>query len=107
VATTYYNIVFMKKAIEIQDSVIAFLNDNRNIVESKLKNGDAIKVDLLNIQAQVDMKSTEKWIYKTLCKNKLIYSSMKQEDTITKGTAFDFDLNVKQPIRRTYRGTSK
>ena len=98
VATTYYNIVFMKKAIEIQDSVIAFLNDNRNIVESKLKNGDAIKVDLLNIQAQVDIEINRKVDLQNSLQKQINLLEYETGDTITKGTAFDFDLNVKQPI---------
>ncbi|HMH33678.1 MAG TPA: TolC family protein, partial [Puia sp.] len=52
VGTIYYNIIYFQKSISIQDSVIAFLNDNKKIIESKLKNGDDIRIDLLNIQAQ-------------------------------------------------------
>jgi outer membrane protein TolC len=98
VATTYYNIVFLKKAIEIQDSVIAFLNDNRNIVESKLKNGDAIKVDLLNIQAQIDIEVNRKVDLQNSLQKQINLLEYETGDTVTKGTVFDFDLTVKQSM---------
>ena len=97
VATTYYNIVFMKKAIEIQDSVIAFLNDNKHIIESKLKNGDAIKVDLLNIQAQVDIEINRKVDLQNSLQKQINLLEYETGDTVTKGALFDFDLTVKQP----------
>ena len=60
VANIYYNIIYYQKAIGIEDSVLAYLNDNKKIVESKLKNGDAIKLDLLSIQSQVDAEENKK-----------------------------------------------
>ncbi|MGX9080565.1 TolC family protein, partial [Klebsiella pneumoniae] len=48
VATIYYNIVFLQKAIIIQDSVLAFLAENKKIVAAKIKDGDGLKIDLLN-----------------------------------------------------------
>ncbi|MBS1596610.1 MAG: TolC family protein [Bacteroidetes bacterium] len=96
VATTYYNIVFMKKAIAIQDSVIAFLNDNKNIVESKLKNGDAIRVDLLNIQAQVDVEINRKVDLENSLQKQINLLEYETGQTASHGTLFDFDLTVKQ-----------
>lgn len=96
VATTYYNIVFLKKAIGIQDSVIAFLNDNKSIVESKLKNGDAIRVDLLNIQAQVDIEINRKVDLENSLQKQINLLEYETGDTVTKGTVFDFDLTVRQ-----------
>jgi len=46
VATTFTILFFLKKAIGIQDSVIAFLMKTKNIVESKLKKWRCIRVDL-------------------------------------------------------------
>ncbi|HRI21372.1 MAG TPA: TolC family protein, partial [Panacibacter sp.] len=44
VTVIYYNIIYIQKAITIEDSVLAYLEENRRIIESKLKNGDAIKI---------------------------------------------------------------
>ncbi|NIM36527.1 MAG: TolC family protein, partial [Hydrotalea flava] len=35
VSIIYYNMVYLKKAIAIQDSVLKFLNDNKKIVDAK------------------------------------------------------------------------
>lgn len=93
VANVYYNIVYLQKAITIQDSVLNYLNENKNVVESKLRNGDAIKIDLLNIQASIDAAQNQKVdLQNSLQKqlNLLEYTTgTKQEN----GTAFDFDIN--------------
>lgn len=92
VANIYYNIVYLQKAISIQDSVLSFLNDNKQIVESKLKNGDALKIDLLNIQANIDNEGNRKVdLLNSLQKqfNLLEYTTgIKQSN----GQLFDFDI---------------
>src|SRR6478736_858367 len=40
VANTFYTIVYLQQAIEIQDSVISVLQSNKALVESKFRNGD-------------------------------------------------------------------
>lgn len=95
VATTYYNIIFLKKSIDIQDSVIAFLNDNRDIVESKLKNGDAIKVDLLNIQAQLDIETNRKVDLQNALQKQINLLEYETGISSIKGDGFDFNLPVK------------
>jgi outer membrane protein TolC len=93
VATVYYNIVYLQKAISIQDSVLAYLNENKQIVESKLRNGDALKIDLLNIQASIDAALNQKVdLQNSLQKqiNLLEYTTGVKQ---SKGTQFDFDIN--------------
>jgi outer membrane protein len=60
VASLYYQIAYIKKAIAIQDSVIAFLAANKKDTEIKLKNGDAIKYDVLSIQSGIDLENNHK-----------------------------------------------
>jgi outer membrane protein len=95
VATIYYNIIFLKKSIDIQDSLIAFLNENKAIVESKLKNGDAIKVDLLNIQAQVDIETNRKVDLQNTLQKQINLMAYTTGTTTAQGNAFDFDMSVK------------
>jgi outer membrane protein TolC len=94
VATIYYSIVYLKKAIAIQDSVLASLDDNRKIVESQLRNGTALKIDQLNIQASIDNEENRKVdLNNSLQKqlNLLEYTTgLKQAN----GKAFDFDINL-------------
>jgi len=60
VANIYYTIVYLRQAIGIQDSVIAVLQSNKSLVESKFRNGDALKVDVLTIQNNIDIEQNRK-----------------------------------------------
>ena len=52
IANIYYSRVYLLKAIAIQDSVIAFLAENKKVTENKFKEGEALKIDLLNIRKE-------------------------------------------------------
>jgi len=69
----------LKKEIGIQGQRNDFLIEKKNIVESKLKNGDAIRVDLLNIQAQVDIEINRKVDLQNPCRNKLILLELRKQ----------------------------
>src|SRR6478609_7839985 len=60
VANTYYSIVFLKKAIAVEDSLLVFLNENKRIVDSRMKRGDALQIDLSNIQSNIDIEENRK-----------------------------------------------
>jgi outer membrane protein len=95
VATVYYNIVFLHKAIDIQDTVLASLYESKRIVQSQLKNGTALKIDELNIQASINNDENRKLdLLNSLQKqlNLLEYSTGKKQDPYLK--RFDFDVNL-------------
>ena len=54
ISQLYYQIVYAKKAIEIQNQVVQLLTENKMVVETQLKNGNAIQLDLLTIQSKLD-----------------------------------------------------
>jgi outer membrane protein TolC len=86
--------VYLKEAIRIQDSVLQFLNDNKAIVESQLKNGTALRIDLLNIQASIDNENNRKIdLQNNLQKqqNLLEYTTGARQSS---GKSFDFDLQL-------------
>jgi outer membrane protein TolC len=56
----YFQIIYAKKAIEIQNAVLQVLNENKKIIETQLKNGNAIQLDLLTIQAKIDNENNRK-----------------------------------------------
>ncbi|EHQ30391.1 TolC family protein [Mucilaginibacter paludis] len=60
VASIYYEIIYLEKAIAIQDSVLNFLNANKKDTEVKLKHGDALRYDVLSIQSTVDQAQNAK-----------------------------------------------
>ncbi len=98
VAVIYYNIVYLQKTIGIQDSVLAYLNLNKRIIESKLKNGDALKIDLLNIQASIDNEENRKVDLKNGLQkqvNLLDYTTGVKQST---GKNFDFDISLTDAV---------
>lgn len=96
ISNIYYNIIYFRKAIDIEDSVLAYLNENKRVIDSKLRNGDAIKLDLLSLQTQIDAEQNRKVdLQNNLAKqeNLLQYTT---GATSTNGNAFDFDLPLKE-----------
>ncbi|RAJ10985.1 outer membrane protein TolC [Chitinophaga skermanii] len=54
VANVYLNIAFLTKEIEVQDANIKLLEETEKMVSNKLKNGDAIDLDLINTQVKLE-----------------------------------------------------
>ncbi|MDE3124459.1 MAG: TolC family protein [Bacteroidota bacterium] len=98
VSTIYYNLVYLKKAIAIQDSVIKFLSDNKKIVIAKLQNGDALKIDVLNIQAAIDNEENRKVDLQNTIQKQLTLLSYTTGISFESGTNFDFDLTATNNI---------
>lgn len=91
VANIYYGVIYLEKAISIQDSVLNTLEENRKVAESKVRHGEGLEVDLLNIKSQIDNEKNRKAdLQNNLQKqyNLLVYSTG-QEQKI-QGTTFDF-----------------
>jgi outer membrane protein TolC len=95
VANIYYNIVYFQKAISIQDSVLNFLNENKRVVESKLRNGEAIKIDLLNIQAQIDAENNTKINLQNQLQKQFNLLSYTTGTSQSNGSNFDFELALR------------
>ena len=66
VASIYYYSIYIKKAIEIQDTILNTLAENKHIIESQLKNGTALEIDLLSIQSSIDAEENRKTELKTM-----------------------------------------
>jgi len=60
IAQIYFQAIYAKKAIQIQNTVLEVLNENKAVVENQLKNGNAIKLDVLTIQAKIDNEVNRK-----------------------------------------------
>jgi outer membrane protein len=60
VAGVYYTVIYLQRAIDIQDSVIAVLQENKKLVEDKYKNGDALRMDVLTMQNNIDIEQNRK-----------------------------------------------
>lgn len=60
VSQLYFQIIFAKKAIEIQDQVLSLFAENKKILDVQLQNGNAIKLDVLTIQSKIDNEINKK-----------------------------------------------
>lgn len=98
ITVIYYNIIYIQKAIAIEDSVLIYLEENKRIIESKLKNGDAIKIDLLNVQASIDAEDNRKVDLKNSLQKQLNLLSYTTGNITSGGSAFDFDITLKDAI---------
>lgn len=60
VTNIYYSMIYLKKAIQLQDTVISFYEKNKRIIEGKIRQGDALQVDLINVQNSIDQEKNRK-----------------------------------------------
>ncbi|OYU97643.1 MAG: hypothetical protein CFE21_04960 [Bacteroidetes bacterium B1(2017)] len=92
VAGIYYYVIYLRKAIFIQDSVIRYYQENKSLVESKLRNGDALKVDLYNIQASIDNELNRKVDLENALQKQLNLLEYTTGKTTITASSFDFDI---------------
>lgn len=52
VAQIYYNIQFLQRSIQVQQDQIGSLKENEKLIQSKIRNGDALEYDLLTTQVR-------------------------------------------------------
>ena len=60
VSSIYYSLTYFRQAVAIEDSVLAYLNANRNLIDSRVKNGDALQLDLLTVQSTISQEENRK-----------------------------------------------
>ena len=72
VANIYFYSIYIKKAIEIQDIILNTLSENKRILESQIKNGTALEIDLLSIQSSIDAEENRKTELKTMLRKQEI-----------------------------------
>lgn len=90
VANIYYYMVYLKKAVAIQDTILNTLNENKKIIESQYKNGTALEIDLLSIQSSIDAEENRKIDLSTLLNKQEIL--LEYVSGISKISGNEFDL---------------
>jgi len=93
VAVVYYNIVYLKQAISIQDSVTAYFRSNKQLAENKLKNGEGVKLDVLNLESNIDGEENKKIDLENQLQKQLILLDYTSGKSKINGVNFDFDVN--------------
>lgn len=92
-ATVYYSISYLKNAVIVQDSILLALNETRKQAENKLKNGDALELEVLTINSTVDAEKNKKIELETLIQkqlNVLLYSTGVDNVSEVSTTNFNF-----------------
>jgi len=89
----YYNIVYLKQAISIQDSVTAYFRSNKQLAENKLKNGEGVKLDVLNLESNIDGEENKKIDLENQLQKQLILLDYTSGKNKINGVNFDFDVN--------------
>jgi len=94
----YYGIIYLQKSVEIEDSLISVLSENRRMTESKVNNGDALKLDLLSIQSSLDMEIMRREEIKTSLQKQLIFIEFLTgvSDFSVQNKVFDFNYNNRE-----------
>lgn len=64
VASVYLNIAFLRNNIDVQEANIKLLEETERIVQQRLKNGDAIDLELLNTQVKLETYRNRKIDYR-------------------------------------------
>lgn len=78
IATIYYSVTYLKNAITVQDSILSSLNQTKKQTENKLNNGDALELEVLTINSNIDAEQNRKVELETLLQkqiNILFYST--------------------------------
>jgi outer membrane protein TolC len=96
VANIYYYMVYLKKAVGIQDTILNTLNENKKIIESQYKNGTALEIDLLSIQSTIDAEENRKIDLTTLLNKQEIL--LDYVSGISKISGNEFDLLQKNDV---------
>jgi outer membrane protein len=86
-------VIYLNKAIVIQDSVISYYTENKKLIESKLKNGDALKVDLYNIESNIDNEQNRKVDLENALQKQLNLLEYTTGKGMIANGGFDFALN--------------
>lgn len=90
VSSEYYTVIYLKKAIAIEDSVINFLQENLRFVENKLKEGDALPLDKFSIKAIIDQETIRKADFQNTLDKQISLLAYTSGKNSLSDTSFDF-----------------
>ncbi len=95
VASIYYSMIYLKKSIVVQDSAIVFYERNRGIIEGKIRQGDALQIDLTTMQNNVDQEKNRKLEFQRLFDRQI---ALMRYATGQEGQPGIDDLTFRSPI---------
>lgn len=102
VTNIYYSMIYLKKSIQLQDTVIAFYEKNKKIIEGKIRQGDALQVDLINVENSIDQEKNRKIEFQRQYERQaalMTYTTGLAEEP--SGTEFDFAYTTAEELNAT------
>lgn len=102
VTNIYYSMIYLKKSIQLQDTVIAFYERNKKIIEGKIRQGDALQVDLINVDNSIDQEKNRKIEFQRQYERQaalMTYTTGLSEEPA--GTEFDFKFATAEELNST------
>ncbi|MBL7834220.1 MAG: TolC family protein [Cyclobacteriaceae bacterium] len=102
VTNIYYSMIYLKKSIQLQDTVIAFYEKNKKIIEGKIRQGDALQVDLINVENSIDQEKNRKIEFQRQYERQaalMTYTTGLTEEP--SGTEFDFAYATAEELNAT------
>jgi outer membrane protein TolC len=93
IAAIFYNIIYFKKAIAIQDSIIDYFRQNKQMAENKMKSGDMIQIDVLNLQSNIDAEQNKKIELINNLNKQLNLLDYTTGSKLNNGELFDFEMD--------------
>jgi outer membrane protein TolC len=91
----YYGLIYYKKAITIQDSIINYWNESLVIVQKNIKNGTALELDELNVRASLDAEKNRKEDILNAFQKQLNLLEYTSGLAAITGNEFDFNVDLK------------
>lgn len=93
-AAICFQIVYLQKAIAIQDTLINILEENRRMAETLFKNGTALELDVLGIASSIDAEQNRKTELNSMLRKQLILLEYATGENSFKGNSFDINLQA-------------
>lgn len=95
VVNIYYSLVYLRKAMMLQDTVIATYEKNRRVIEGKIRQGDALKVDLSNIDNQISQEKNHSLDFQRQYDRQMaLLAYTTGQSVVPANTEFDFEMTV-------------
>ena len=60
VASIYYSVIYLQNSIAVQDSIISYYKEFKTLIDSRVKQGDALEFDALSAQNNIDQAENKK-----------------------------------------------
>lgn len=94
ISQIYYTIIYLKKAVAVEDSVIKFWEESRLLVTKAIDRGNALELDQLNVNASFDAEINRREDLANMLQKQLILLQYTTGEKDINGQNFDFPLII-------------